>query len=108
MAGKIAHFPMVRDLDGFDFAAQPSTRCAAGPRARRLPLGGAWLEGMKRPRRPRDPNQLAKAILDIATGEVADSEALPDPTKNPHAVALSAVRRVDAHGLIALSPSKRS
>jgi DNA replication protein DnaC len=24
MAGKIAHFPTVRDLDGFDFAAQPS------------------------------------------------------------------------------------
>ena len=24
MAGKIAHFPAVRDLDGFDFAAQPS------------------------------------------------------------------------------------
>jgi DNA replication protein DnaC len=24
MAGKIAHFPYVRDLDGFDFAAQPS------------------------------------------------------------------------------------
>src|SRR6201987_1128224 len=24
MAGKIAHFPMVRDLDGFEFAAQPS------------------------------------------------------------------------------------
>jgi DNA replication protein DnaC len=24
MAGKIAHFPCVRDLDGFDFAAQPS------------------------------------------------------------------------------------
>jgi len=24
MAGKIAHFPMVCDLDGFDFAAQPS------------------------------------------------------------------------------------
>jgi len=23
-AGKIAHFPTVRDLDGFDFAAQPS------------------------------------------------------------------------------------
>jgi DNA replication protein DnaC len=23
-AGKIAHFPSVRDLDGFDFAAQPS------------------------------------------------------------------------------------
>ena len=24
MATKIAHFPTVRDLDGFDFAAQPS------------------------------------------------------------------------------------
>jgi hypothetical protein len=24
MAEKIAHFPAVRDLDGFDFAAQPS------------------------------------------------------------------------------------
>jgi DNA replication protein DnaC len=24
MASKIAHFPAVRDLDGFDFAAQPS------------------------------------------------------------------------------------
>jgi DNA replication protein DnaC len=24
MAGKIAHFPQQRDLDGFDFAAQPS------------------------------------------------------------------------------------
>ena len=24
MASKIAHFPMVRDLDGFDFTAQPS------------------------------------------------------------------------------------
>jgi DNA replication protein DnaC len=24
MAGKIANFPSVRDLDGFDFAAQPS------------------------------------------------------------------------------------
>lgn len=24
MAGKIAHFPVVRELDGFDFAAQPS------------------------------------------------------------------------------------
>ena len=24
MASKIAHFPTVRELDGFDFAAQPS------------------------------------------------------------------------------------
>ena len=27
------------------------------------------------PKRPRDPNQLAKAIVDIATGEVADGES---------------------------------
>ena len=27
----------------------------------------------KHPTRPRDPNQLAKAIADLATGEVADS-----------------------------------
>ena len=27
----------------------------------------------KHPKRPRDPNQLAKAIADLATGEVADS-----------------------------------
>jgi hypothetical protein len=44
-----------------------------------------------RPRRPRDPNQLAKQIVDIATGEVDDSDSptiQPDPTKNPHAVEL--------------------
>ena len=33
---------------------------------------------MKRPKRPRDPNQLAKLIVDIATGEAKEDEALPD------------------------------
>lgn len=28
----------------------------------------------KKPKRPRDPNQLAKLIVDIATGEVPDKE----------------------------------
>jgi hypothetical protein len=44
----------------------------------------------KRPRRPRDLNQLAKRIIDIATGEdkEADSAGPPDPGKNPHAVEL--------------------
>jgi hypothetical protein len=45
----------------------------------------------KRPHRPRDPNQLAKRIVDIATGEVADSDSpnpSRDPSKNPHAVEL--------------------
>ena len=37
-------------------------------------------------KRPRDPNQLAKLIVDIATGEVED--APPDEGKNPAAVEL--------------------
>lgn len=40
----------------------------------------------KHPKRPRDPNQLAKSIIDLATGEVEDVD--PDAGKNPHAVAL--------------------
>ena len=38
-------------------------------------------------KRPRDPNQLAKLIVDIATGEVEDTPE-DDDTKNPAAVAL--------------------
>jgi hypothetical protein len=37
-------------------------------------------------KRPRDVNQLAKLIVDIATGEVEDVR--PDDGKNPNAVAL--------------------
>jgi hypothetical protein len=36
--------------------------------------------------RPRDPNQLGKLIVDIATGEVEDEQ--PDASKDPAAVAL--------------------
>ena len=36
--------------------------------------------------RPRDVNQLAKLIADIATGEESNDQ--PEPTKNPAAVAL--------------------
>jgi hypothetical protein len=39
-----------------------------------------------RSRRPRDPNQLGKLIVDIATGEVEDTPE--DTGKNPAAVAL--------------------
>lgn len=38
----------------------------------------------KRP--PKDPNQLAKYILDVTTG---DAEKIEPPKKNPHAQALS-------------------
>lgn len=40
-----------------------------------------------RPKRPRDPSQLAKLIVDISTGEVAEKN--PNEGKNPAAVALS-------------------
>jgi hypothetical protein len=39
-----------------------------------------------RSRRPRDPNQLGKLIVDIATGEVEDAE--PGDGKNQAAVEL--------------------
>lgn len=39
-----------------------------------------------RPKRPRDPNQLAKLITDIATGETDDCNQ--DKDKDPAAVAL--------------------
>jgi hypothetical protein len=43
----------------------------------------------KRPKRPRDPSQLAKRVIDIATGEVKDREPTPEEQgKDPAAVAL--------------------
>jgi hypothetical protein len=41
---------------------------------------------MSKLKRPRDVNQLAKLIVDIAIGEVEDVR--PDNGKNPNAVAL--------------------
>lgn len=41
------------------------------------------------PKRPRDPNQLGKAIIDIATGQKPDRDPTPEEQgKNPAAVAL--------------------
>ena len=34
--------------------------------------------GPKGQKRPRDPNQLAKLIVDIATGQVEDRELTPE------------------------------
>ena len=39
-----------------------------------------------KPKRPRDPNQLGKLVVDLATGNAAESN--PDEAKNPAAVAL--------------------
>jgi len=41
---------------------------------------------MAKPRRPRDSNQLAKLITDIATGQAQETD--PDAGKDPAAVAL--------------------
>jgi hypothetical protein len=35
----------------------------------------------KTPKRPRDPNQLAKAIVDLATGEAEDKKPLESARK---------------------------
>ena len=43
----------------------------------------------KRAKRPRDPNQWAKMIVDIATGEVEDRKPTPEEEgKDPAAVEL--------------------
>ena len=42
---------------------------------------------------PRDPNQLAKLITDMATGEAAPEPTPQGPEKNPAAVALGKLGR---------------
>ncbi len=48
------------------------------------------LSGMQRhPKRPRDPNQLGKLIVDLSVGEADDSKNMPDNSrKDPAAVSL--------------------
>lgn len=48
--------------------------------------GHAIIIRMSKPKRPRDTNQLAKAIVDIATGQVEEENL--DKGKDPAAVAL--------------------
>ena len=62
---------------------------------------------MIRPKRPRDPNQLARAIINIATGEKPDRDPTPEEEgKDPAAVALG--RLGGASRAKALSRKKRS
>jgi hypothetical protein len=60
----------------------------------------------KHPARPRDPNQLAKLILDITTGECPN-----DSPKGPDSAAIQARRKGGLKGGKAraakLSPTKR-
>jgi len=60
----------------------------------------------QRPRRPRDPNQLAKLIVDMATGE-APPDTVADDGKNPAAVALGRLGGMRGGRARAASLSKR-
>ena len=48
------------------------------------------LSGMQpRPKRPRDPNQLGKLIVDLSVGDTDDFKNMPDDSgKDPAAMAL--------------------
>ena len=66
---------------------------------------------MKHPKRPRDPAQLAKLMIDIASGEVEDRDPTPEEQgKDPAAVSLG--RRGGLKGGKAraesLSPKRRA
>ncbi len=57
-------------------------------------------------KRPRDPNQLAKAIIGIATGEIEDREPSPEEQgKDPAAVALG--RKGGAARVVNTTPEQR-
>jgi hypothetical protein len=59
------------------------------------------------PKRPRDPNQLAKSIIDIATGQKPDRDPTPEEQgKDPAAVALG--KKGGSARADKLSPSHRS
>ena len=56
----------------------------------------------KNPRRPRDPNQLAKLITDIATGEAEDAK--PEPKDEAAAIM---GRKVGAARAASMTPERR-
>ena len=58
-------------------------------------------------KRPRDPNQLAKSIVDIATGAVPDRPPTPEEQgKDPAAAALG--RKGGAARAAKMSPERRA
>jgi hypothetical protein len=61
-------------------------------------------KGPKGQKRPRDTNQLAKLIADIATGEATDPD--PDEGKDPAAVALG--RKGGKSRAASMSPERRA
>src|SRR5271154_5417835 len=62
--------------------------------------------GMTKPKRPRDANQLAKLIVDMATGDAPPDSTASDG-KNPAAVALGRLGGLKGGKARAASLSKR-
>jgi hypothetical protein len=61
----------------------------------------------KHPKRPRDPNQLAKSIIDIATGQKPDRDPTPEEQgKDPAAVALG--KKGGAARAVGMTAEKRA
>lgn len=60
----------------------------------------------KHPKRPRDPNQLAKLIVDIASGAVTEPQ--PEPTTPAQEFARSGGLKGGAARREALSPERRA
>ena len=58
----------------------------------------------RRPKRPRDPAQLAKLMIDIATGEIADGA--PDDGKDKAAQAMG--RKGGASRAKSMTPERRA
>jgi len=65
---------------------------------------------MKHAKRPRDPAQLAKLMIDIASGEVEDSDPAPMHGKQPKAVAAGRLggKKGGKARAAKLSPKQRS
>ena len=62
---------------------------------------------MNRPKRPRDPAQLAKLMVDIATGEVEDRAPTPEEQgKDPAASAMG--KKGGVARAAAMSPERRA
>lgn len=63
-----------------------------------------------KPKRPRDTNQLAKFITDLATGDAQESPKVADDGKNPAAIILGRLGGLKGGKSRAsiLSPSRRS
>jgi hypothetical protein len=60
----------------------------------------------RHPKRPRDPNQLAKSIIDIATGEAAPDDDAPESAYTKRA--RSAGRKGGPARSAALTPEQRA